>query len=181
MSMPRVLLLSLVLAAGASATALAQDAAHVRGPGAPPADQGPWDPARMREHEEARHAERTKALHEVLSIQPSQETAFSAFVAAMSPPRGDRDGEHGTTGDQADRGGAMTTPERLDRMKARMDRNFAAMRAAFDRRAQATRTLYAALDTHQRTVMDVLPMLSGHGGGEHGDRMGPPRPMESGM
>jgi hypothetical protein len=139
----------------------------------------------MREHQEARHAERTQALHDVLGIQPTQEQAFAGFIAAMRPPEQDRDGDRGPgPRDGAGSRAAMTTPERLDRMKAEMDRRFAAMRDAFERRAEATKTLYAALDPRQRTVMDALPELrGGHGGMDHGDRMGrrgPPGPGPSG-
>jgi Spy/CpxP family protein refolding chaperone len=171
----RVVLLSLALSA-VSGVALAQPAPPP--PGGPGAERGHWDPAKMREHREARHAERDKALHDVLGIQPTQEAAFTAFTSAMKPPEWRHEGGR----DGAAPPMAMTTPERLDRMKAEMDKRFAAMREAFDRRAEATRALYAVLDPRQRAAMDALPELTGHPGGKgHGDRMGPPGPMGAGM
>ncbi len=178
MPKPRLVLLSVVISA-LSGAAFAQQA----GPARQSPDHGRWDPAEMREHAEAHRAERMKALHDVLGIQPAQESAFSAFASAMRPPEengDDRDFyDHGRDGSASM---AMTTPERLDRMKAEMDRRFAAMRESFDRRAVATRTLYAALDTRQRAAMDALPELSGHHGGwGHDHHMGPSGPMGSGM
>lgn len=183
MSTLRIVSLSLVLLSGAPVAAWAQDARPGIDRAGPPADEGRWNPAAMREHEEARRAEHLKAFRDVLGIQPGQEAAFTAFAAAMRPPEahdGDRDRDgRGAQGDHADRQSVMTTPERLDLMKARMDRKFAEMREAFDRRAQATRALYAVLDPRQRTVMDALPELIGHHGGERPgpmDRHGPMRP-----
>ena len=176
MSPSRALFLSVVISA-VSSLALAQPAPP---PGGPGAERGHWDPAKMREHMEARHAERDKALHDVLGIQPGQEAAFAAFTSAMKPPEWRHDGDHHDAAPPI----AMTTPERLDHMKARMDERFAAMREAFDKRAAATKTLYAALDPHQRAVMDALPELTGrgHGGGEgHMGHKGPPGPMGAGM
>jgi hypothetical protein len=75
---------------------------------------------------------------------------------------------------------AMTTPERLDRMAQMMDQRETRRRAAFERRAAATKALYAALSPEQRHTLDALPALEGHGdhgwgrGGEH--PMGPPPP-----
>jgi protein CpxP len=178
-SILRAILLSSIMVSSICGVALAQQAGPA--PDGPSRDHGRWDPAKMREHEEARHAERDKALHEVLGIQPAQEAAFAAFTGAMKPPEWRRDG-----GPDADarRGGAdeagmtMTTPQRLDRMKAEMDQRFAAMREALDKRIEATKALYAVLDPRQRAVMDALPELTGRGGGkDHGHRMGPPGPM----
>ncbi len=182
MSASRAVLFSIVLSS-VSGVALAQQAGPA--PGGSAGDQGRWDRSDMREeHAEARHAERAKALHDVLGIQPSQESAFAAFTASMHPPIGDQDGgrSRGPRDGAVDAGMSMTTPQRLDRMKAEMDRRFAAMRDAFDRRAEATKTLYAALDPHQRTVMDALPELSGHHGGmDHGGQMDHKGPMGAGM
>jgi hypothetical protein len=177
MSPSRALFLSVVLSA-VSGVALAQPAPPP--PGGPGAERGHWDPAKMRERMDARHAERAKALHDVLGIQPGQEAAFAAFTSATRPPEWRHEGDHHDAAPRT----AMTTPERLDRMKARMDARFAAMREAFDKRATATKALYAALDPHQRAVMDALPDLAGrgHGGGEGPmGHKGPPGPMGAGM
>ncbi len=57
----------------------------------------------------------------------------------------------------------MTTPERLDRMAARLD----ARRAAFTARAEATKTFYAQLSPAQQKAFDVMG-YRGHGGGMDG-------------
>lgn len=179
MSMLRTVSLSFVLFCGASGAVWAQDARPGMDRSGPTADQGRWDAAAMPRHEEVRRAEHLKAFHDVLGIQPGQEAAFGAFAAAMRPPEGRDEDRRDGPGEHADRQASMTTPERLDRMKARMDRKFAEMREAFDRRAQATKALYASLDPHQRAVMDALPELMGHqGGGGMGpmDHHGPMRP-----
>jgi hypothetical protein len=142
----------------------------------------------MRAHGEARRAEHAKALHDVLGIQPGQEAAFAAFTASMRPPEGPHDGDYrgdGRRGPPDESRVSLTTPQRLDRMKAEMDRRVAAMRDAFDRRDQATRALYASLDPRQRAAMDALPELTGHGDGKghmgHMGHMGAPGPTGAGM
>ena len=44
------------------------------------------DPMARRQHMEEARAARLKALHDALNIRPNQETAFSAYAAAMAPP-----------------------------------------------------------------------------------------------
>ena len=192
MSFARAVSISAILLPLIAGAADAQDVSPGRA--GPPSDHGRWDPAAMRRREDARHAEHAKALHDVLGIQPSQEAAFAAFTASMTPPEhGPGNGFGGEPGGRASGGAgmqpraaaAMTTPERLDRIKAEMDRRFTAIREHFDRRAQAAKALYAALDPHQRTVMDALPELSGHEGGMgrmgHEGRIGPRGPLGAGM
>ena len=152
------------LAAGAvlltsAATAAAQD--H-RPP--PPGAAGEHWREHMKEHREAH----IRALHDLLQIRPDQEAAFQAFVASMKPPEGaDRhkmDGEHGEMAH-------MTTPQKLDRMQARM----AERQAAFERRAAAVKTFYAALSPEQQRAFDAMAAMrhfdGGHGMGGH-ERMG---------
>jgi protein CpxP len=168
--------LCLGLAAVATAGA-AQDrppvppAAGPHGPGQP----GTMDHRKMFEAMRARHE---RMLHDVLSIKPDQETAFHAYLAALAPPPrdGDRDGRPGP-GRERDRppGQApMTTPQRLDRMAARM----AQRQARFQQMASATRTFYAVLSPEQRRAFDALPMMMA---GERRGRMGGHGSMGGGL
>lgn len=149
-----------VLLAGASiAVAQEQPAAP-----APMAHRG-WDPAQMRQRVEERRAMRLKALHDVLGIRPDQEAAFSAYAAAIRPPErtpGQRPGAMG--GDRAALA-AMTTPQRLDRMAQFMEERSARWHERFQRRAAATKALYASLNPEQQRAMDALPLLRGGRGG----------------
>jgi hypothetical protein len=138
------------------------------------ADHPEWA-AKMREHMHERALAKAKALHDILNITPDQEAAFQTFIASMKPPEshGPMDGHH-ERGDMA----ALTTPERLDKMAARM----AEHQAAFQRRADAIRHFYAALSPAQQRAFDAMHgMMGGHNrhGGGHGwgggeDHMGPP-------
>jgi protein CpxP len=120
-----------------------------------------------------------KALHDALNIRPNQETAFSAYAAAMSPPPG-ADGHRHDHKDNGPAGAeALTTPQRLDQMAQRMDERTAHMKEAFERRAAATKALYAALNPDQQHTMDALHDLMGHGGwhrGAHDGGAGHPGP-----
>jgi len=161
--------LALVALAG---SASAQPAAP---PPPPPADQaGPhqhhFDPAKMREHMAAH-------LRAVLQLQPSQDAALDAFLDALKPPEGLHEHrDHDMAGRQT-----LTTPERLDKMAARMDER----RARFNQVAAATKQFYAQLTPSQQKAFDSLPFGREHGGrgswghggpGGHrgmGDQMGP--------
>ena len=139
-----------------------------------------WDD-QMRAHMHARAAAKAKALHDILNITPDQEAAFQAFIGAMKPPpgHGPMDAHH-----HHDDMDAMTTPERLDKMAARM----AEHQAAFQLRADAIRHFYAMLNPAQQRAFDALHGMMGgkhgheeHGHGDHhwGDEgpMGPPPPQ----
>lgn len=126
------------------------------------------DPEQMAQH-------RAERLRAVLQLKPSQENALQAFLASMKPPQGAREKMRGQRGEMA----KLTTPERLDRMKAMM----ATRQAEFDKRAAATKRFYAQLDPAQQKAFDAMgPMMGGghrdHDGkrGEHGrPGMGAPR------
>lgn len=144
------LLASVIALAAVTGSAIAQPA-----PPPPPADAaGPahhhFDPAKMREHM-AEH------LRAVLQLQPGQDAALNAFLDAMKPPEGMR--EHHDQDMASEQ--ALTTPERLDRMAARMDER----RARFNQIAAATKQFYAQLTPAQQKAFDSLPL--GH---EHGDK-----------
>ena len=160
-------LLTAGLLAGLAASAFAQPAPAA--PARPDGQQyahrgaGPMDPARMQEHHarmEQRMAERMEFFKFKLKISPAQEGAWNAWATAMKPPanrmqRPDRA--------ELER---MTTPERIDRMRAMR----AARQAEMDKRMDATKTFYAALDADQKKVFDAssMQMLQRRGGGRGG-------------
>lgn len=133
----------------------AQDAGprHDRG------DRAHRDPAEMA-------ARRAQHLRDTLQLTPAQEPALNAFIAALAPPAGMRDKMRAERGERA----AMTTPQRLDRMKARM----AERQVQFGRRADATMRFYSQLSPSQKKAFDTLGPMGGHGGKGHGGghRMG---------
>jgi hypothetical protein len=102
--------------------------------------------------------QRQQRLHDLLQIRPDQEGALRAYLTALESQH--KPGEHGRG--REDRGGqekAMTTPERLDRMAARM----AERQQRFQQTAAATKTFYAGLNADQRKAFDAMPRM---GGGE---------------
>jgi len=146
--------LRLALAAGvvapfALATASFAQPASPAASSAPAAGRQRPDPAEMR----ARMADRLRAQ---LQLQPGQDAALNAFLDALKPPGDKMHGERGA--DQQ-----LTTPERLDKMLARMDER----RARFAQMAAATKQFYAALTPAQQKAFDALHaggMRGGHGG-----------------
>ena len=162
---------ALSLAAGAS---FAQPAPPP--PGAPGAEGHHWqrpDPAQMAQ----RHAEMAQRhaqhLRDALQLRPDQEPALQALLASMQPPAGARE-EHKERGPGAP---PMTTPERLDRMQAKM-----AERAdRFRQRADSVKRFYAALSPAQQRAFDAMPMMGhehggfGRGGHEGHEGRGGPR------
>ncbi len=156
-SLRLALVAGLVLPLGLATASFAQDAAPAQpAPGA--ADAGAHhhrDPAQMRAHM-ADH------LRTVLQLQASQDGALNAYLDALKPPAGAK--EH--VGRQAGEMQHMTTPERLDRMAARMDEQHSRMTA----RIAATKQFYAQLSPSQQKAFDDLaPMMMRHGGRGHDD------------
>lgn len=157
---------ALSAAAGLATATFAQEPPPGEPPPAPMAGHPEW--AKMREHMQERAQAKAKALHDILNIAPDQEAAFQTFIASMTPPegRGPMDGDH-----ERDEMAALTTPERLDKMAARM----AEHQATFQRRADAIRRFYSALSPAQQRAFDAMPgMMGGHpgpgwGGEEHMD------------
>lgn len=145
----------LALALSTSGVAAAADA-----PAAPPAaaaGQRDWrgGPETMRQRFQERRAEHARVLHDALALRPDQEAAWQAFQAAMAPPER---GARGERGDRGARGEALTTPQRLDRMLARMNER----QAAFQKRAAAIKKFYAVLNPTQQRTFDALAMAGHH-------------------
>jgi protein CpxP len=130
--------------------------------------RGAGDPARMQqriERMQERMARRMAALKQKLNITGAQEGAWTSWTQAITASRP-------RTMQRPDRAEweRMTTPQRIDRMKAVRAERMAAM----DKRADATKQLYAALTPEQQKVFDAesLGMRGGKHGGGRGGRDG---------
>lgn len=118
---------------------------------------GRMDPAKMQERMQQHMAQRQAQLKQKLQITPAQESAWTAYVAAMQPPANMQ---------RIDRAefARLTTPERIDRMRALR----AAHHAEMDKRGEATKTFYAALTAEQKKVFDAENMRGRRGGHHRG-------------
>jgi periplasmic protein CpxP/Spy len=186
LSSKRLLLATMVMAScGYAAVASAQNAAPAN-PAAPQAGmQGQMqdrmhkgDTSSMRErmfgnHQE-RMAKRQAELKAKLKITPAQEGAWTTFTASMQPPAGGMMGMRHDPKVKAEMD-KLTTPERIDKMRALRQARMTTMNAEMDKRANATKAFYAVLSSEQKAVFDAVSMHGGrHGGhgmrGEHGGR-----------
>jgi len=155
------------MATAAFAQAPAPSASAGRGEGQQFAHRyGPQDPARMQERRarmEQHMAERLEFFKFKLKVTPAQEGAWNTWAGAMKPSA-----NRPQRPDRAEFE-RMTTPERIDRMRALR----AARQAENDRRMDATKTFYATLNADQKKTFDAasLKMLQHRGGGRggHGD------------
>jgi hypothetical protein len=99
---------------------------------------------------EAMMVKRMADLKAKLKITSEQEGAWTTFTTAMKPPvamdhkRPDRA--------ELDK---LTTPERIDKMHALRSERMATMNAAIDKREEAAKTIYAALNAEQKIVFDA--------------------------
>lgn len=134
------------------------------GRGAPEmqAHRGGGDPARMEQRRarmQERIAKRMEAFKQKLQINAGQEGAWSAWTSALKPsgPM-----QRPNRAEMAQ----LTTPERIDRMRARRAERMAEM----DKRMDATKTFYAALNAEQKKVFDAESMRFLRRGGGKGHR-----------
>jgi len=109
------------------------------------------DPAKMQEH----MAKRQAALKQKLQITSTQEGAWNAWTAAMKPG----DFKRPERGEME----KLTTPERIDRMRAMRDQHMAQM----DKRAEATKAFYATLTPEQKKTFDAETAHGPRGGHRH--------------
>lgn len=175
---PSLRLTGLVLAgllAAFGVSAMAQSAAPAA-PGAAassPSSQhmgqhmGHPDPAKM----QAMMAKHQADLKDRLQLTPAQEGAWTAYTAAMQRPAG-----MGMRLSDAQRAemSQLSTPERIDKMRAIRTERMAQMTAEMDKRANAVKTFYAALTPEQQKVFDAAHQKRsapgehrGHAGPEH--------------
>ena len=155
-----------LIAAGLAAAIGLGAAVQAQTPPAGPT--GRPDAARMeqfRARMQERMAQRLAELKAKLAVTPAQEGAWTAWTSALKP----------TPHQRPDRAeiARLTTPERIDRMRAvRAQRN-----ADTDKRMDATKTFYAQLNAEQTKTFDAesikfLGGKGGHHGGGHGHGRG---------
>ena len=165
---PNHLIVAACLAAlGLAASAQTpQPAVVAPGPGPAAGVSGPMamhrGPGMMQQYMQHRRAEREARLKQILQITPAQENAWNSWIAARHPAAAQRPNR----GELA----SLPTPERIDRMRALRTARIAEM----DRRAEATKSFYAALTQAQQKSFDALTaermghhMERGHGGWMH--------------
>ena len=137
-----------VLAQPAPATPPAAGAAATAAKDAAPRHHG--DRAEKRaEH----HAKRLAELKGQLKLTAAQEPAWTTFTASMQP------GERTARLDRKDMD-KLTTPERIDRMRALRAQHA----AEADRRGEATKAFYATLTPEQQKTFDAQTHRGPHGG-----------------
>lgn len=168
----RIAAAALLAGLGLAASAQTAPPAPPAAPGAPMMQRGPGGPGmdRMHEHMQQRVAQRMNRLKEALRITPQQEGAWTAWTNSMRPAQRPQRPDIGEIA-------RMTTPERIDRMKQVRAQRIAEQ----DRRGEATKAFYNALNADQKRVFDQLTLqrfgghggMRGHGhGGMHGERGG---------
>lgn len=169
-SVNTLILAGIMATAGLAATAqtvappaAAATAAPAKAGGHHDHHMGRHDPAKMQE----RMAKHQADLKAKLAITPAQESAWSAYAAAMQPPARDAAKRPDRAAMKAEFD-KLTTPQRIDKMREMRAQRMAEMNAAMDKRGEATKTFYAALNADQKKTFDSQPM--GHGGKGHGGR-----------
>ncbi|MBC7548774.1 MAG: Spy/CpxP family protein refolding chaperone [Polaromonas sp.] len=168
-------LTSLLLGIGVSSTAqtLPSPSVGMRAPeamrDAPPANSrmdgpGHRDPARM----QAMVAKHQAELKAKLNLTPAQEPAWATFTAAMKPTAGMGVGQHHSPEQRAEMN-KLSTPERIDKMRAMRTQRMSEKNALADQHGEATKTFYAQLTPAQKATFDAEHTKRGmHHGGHHG-------------
>jgi protein CpxP len=113
---------------------------------------------------EAMHTKRLAELKAKLKLTAEQESAWTSFTAAMKPPA---PMEHAGP-DHAEMA-KLTTPERIDKMRAMRNQHMAERSAAMEKREEATKGFYAALNSDQKKTFDAEHARMGR---HHGERQG---------
>jgi len=122
---------------------------------------GQRDPAKM----QAMVAKRQEALKAKLKLEPVQEAAWTTYTAATTPSA-DKAMAHPDRAEME----KLSTPERIDKMRAMHTERHAAMTAHMDKRAEATKALYATLNPEQKKVFDAESFKGA--GRHHGQHQG---------
>lgn len=85
-----------------------------------------------------------------LKIAPEQESAWKTFADAMKPNA--KMQENRPDRAELDK---LSTPERIEKMKALRNQHMSDMNAAMDKRDDATKTFYATLSAEQKKTFDA--------------------------
>lgn len=109
---------------------------------------GRLDGARM----QAMVAKHQAELKAKLMITTAQEGAWTRYTAAMQPPASM--GMRPTDAQRAEMD-QLSTPERIDKMRAMRSERMTQMNAQMDNRGNAAKSLYAALTPEQQKVFDT--------------------------
>ncbi|RZJ60309.1 MAG: hypothetical protein EON49_08810 [Acidovorax sp.] len=141
--------------APAATSATAPEARQTRQAGEPRRDHHERHQARQ-----AHQAKRMAALKDQLRLTPAQESGWTTFTTALQP------GERTARLDRKDMD-KLTTPERIDRMRALRAQHA----AEADRRGEATKAFYTTLTPEQQKTFDAQASRH-HRGGPHGDGEG---------
>lgn len=158
MKTPFKTLLIATLLAGAGVSAFANKDGSPMMDGSPRAEHHRMDPAKMEEMQ----AKRSADLKAKLKITAAQESAWTTFTAAMKPPA--RDAQQRPDRAELEK---LSTPERLDKMRALRAQHLTDMQAAMNKRDDATKAFYAVLSPEQKKLFDAEhARMGGHGGGE---------------
>ena len=92
-----------------------------------------------------------EALPSILQLQLSQHPAWRAYKDASAEQKADA----ARSASEAAQLNAMTTPERLDALRAQLQ----AQAQSFERQAAATQAFYAVLSPDQRRIFDDVTRL----------------------
>ena len=158
-----------LMVAGLLAAIAATAGAQTQSPSAPPThergrmaheEHAGTDPARIEQRMarmQQHMAQRMEKFKQTLQLSPAQEGAWNSYVAALKPS-GNFHRHNRAEFAQ------LTTPERIDRMRAARAERIAEM----DRRDEATKTFYAALSPQQKKTFDDTTARRGqhHRGGQ---------------
>lgn len=156
-----VVLASLLAVVGATAAAQSTSPAPGDAPTTTVREQGARpDSGRFQARMQERHSKRMSWLKQRLGITTAQEAAWAGFAAAMAPT-----GRMAAQRPNRSEFRSLTTPQRIDRMRALRDQRNAAM----DKRADATKAFYAQLSAEQQKTFDDLSPRMGkrRAGGMH--------------
>lgn len=146
---------TLVLAAAlgtAGLVAMAQPMGAHDGMMGPQGRHVKMDTAKM----EAMATKRADALKAQLKLTHEQLPAWNTFLTAMKPDASAIP-KHPSR-EELDK---LSTPERIDKMRALRDQQHKDMQAAMDKRDQATKTFYATLNAEQKKTFDAQHMRMG--------------------
>ena len=123
-------------------------------------EHGSRDSAKMQQRM-GKHLAELKAK---LKLTADQEGAWTAFTGSMQPPAGKGPKSRDEAKKMHDEMQKLTTPERIDRMKAMQ----AERQGHMEKMGAAVKTFYAALTPEQRKVFDANAMARRGRFGHHG-------------